>query len=227
MPARFEAYRETWRRHFPGWEMKFWRDADVREIANRLLSPEILQRPEWSIGIRCDMLRMELLRLYGGIYADCDIECLRPWSRLLRPGCFHVADEAPDRPNNGLLAAPPLHGLAVRLCEDWASVLPEAAGEQGYQTGEVVNLTGPERLKRAAEVWVAGCWRRRETIYDEGRTIGVMWPRGLVTFCAEAFTPQYWEKEQEPFGSHRRQHAPHAYVSHHFTGSWTEHWNGE
>ncbi len=224
MPARFETWQRTWRQHFPGYEVVLWRDQDVARIVQNLRCADLVLNKEWNVGMRSDVLRMELLREYGGIYADCDYECLRPWRRLLQAGCFHYSDESPGQPGNGLMAAPPGHGLAVRLCDDWAAVLPAS----GFRDYDPVQATGPQRLKAAVDCWVAGSWRQVAPIYDEGHVVGARWPRDLVSFWAEGFAPEHWNgNEPGDYAAHRNAYRPYAYAWHHYSGTWTPEWNGK
>ena len=66
---------------------------------------------------RSDILRLELVHRFGGVYVDTDVECLRPIDPLLEGVTFFV-----ERLNSGRLTHPimgavpehPLLGRAIR-----------------------------------------------------------------------------------------------------------------
>ena len=61
-----------------------------------------------SMGIRPDVLRYEILRQHGGLYADYDFELLRPLDEIMIDGCVHFGFELPDQSMIGsaILASP-------------------------------------------------------------------------------------------------------------------------
>jgi mannosyltransferase OCH1-like enzyme/UDP:flavonoid glycosyltransferase YjiC (YdhE family) len=84
IPAHLVAYCETWKKHHPDWDYKLWTDIDNREF--------IRQNYGWFLPIydgypenimRADAARYFILYHYGGVYADLDMECLRPLDSIL------------------------------------------------------------------------------------------------------------------------------------------------
>lgn len=78
LPARWAAMCETWKRHHPGWEYRFWTDAMLRAfVAERY--PDFLEVYDGYAEpvMRSDAARYLLLEHFGGVYADLDMECLR------------------------------------------------------------------------------------------------------------------------------------------------------
>lgn len=68
----------------PGWEWRFYTDEDcLRWVADRC--PRLLRAYQgYKTGIhRADFFRILLLYYEGGVYADIDMECLRPLDELL------------------------------------------------------------------------------------------------------------------------------------------------
>jgi len=113
-PDRFAAFQETWRRHHPDWELRFWTDDNLpddlvrQEVYDRLRSPVE----------RCDILRLELLRRDGGVYVDADFESLKPIDGLLEGIDFFVAYIGPGRPAHGLMGATPRHPVIERALRE-------------------------------------------------------------------------------------------------------------
>lgn len=106
----YAAERETWQRHHPDWEHRFWTEADVpgdlelREVSNLLRQP----------AERADILRLELLHRHGGVYIDADFECLKPIDPLLDGvSCFLGLLDS-GRVSNAVIGAVPAHPLLTR-----------------------------------------------------------------------------------------------------------------
>lgn len=77
-PALGEEWTASYRRFMPDWGIKRWGDADLAELAGRLRCPRLVLDESLGMGIRCDFLRYEIARLFGGIYLDHDIEKVAP-----------------------------------------------------------------------------------------------------------------------------------------------------
>src|SRR5436190_16517529 len=78
MPEDFRRYGESWRRHHPGWRMRLWTDEDLPELGDRRALERARHHAE-----RANLVRYEVLRRFGGVYVDTDVECLRPIGPLL------------------------------------------------------------------------------------------------------------------------------------------------
>jgi mannosyltransferase OCH1-like enzyme len=75
VPAHWKPAIEGWKAHNPDWELKLWTDADNREYI-RTTHPYFLKTYDsypYSIQ-RADAIRYFLLRDFGGVYSDLDIQ---------------------------------------------------------------------------------------------------------------------------------------------------------
>ena len=108
MPREYVEYGETWRRHHPGWKLKLWRDRDLRRLVPAEAVARARHRTELS-----DLLRFEILRRYGGLYVDTDVECLRPVGALLSGRRVVMGFEKPGRVGSAVLASAPGHPFFV------------------------------------------------------------------------------------------------------------------
>jgi len=85
MPAELAGYGAQLAALHEGWELRDWRStAELPPLRNQELfdrAEELCPR-DWK-RFRSDLVRLELLWLYGGIYLDCDVEPLRPLDPLL------------------------------------------------------------------------------------------------------------------------------------------------
>lgn len=105
-PAAFARYQDSWRRHHPAWELRFWTEEN---LPDDVPWPEALERDR-SPAERSDLLRLHLLERFGGVYVDTDMECLRPIDELL-DGVEVFAGELKSggRLNNAIIGAVPGH----------------------------------------------------------------------------------------------------------------------
>ena len=78
MPEAYRGYGESWRGHHPGWEMRLWTDTQVAELDCAEAVPACAH-----IGQASDLVRLEILSRYGGVYVDADVECLRALDPLI------------------------------------------------------------------------------------------------------------------------------------------------
>jgi mannosyltransferase OCH1-like enzyme len=83
-PKKMAYWAETWRLHNPDYEYVLWDDADNRRLVSEKF-PWFLQTYDgYDVEIkRADAIRYMFLYTYGGIYADLDFECLKPFDSLL------------------------------------------------------------------------------------------------------------------------------------------------
>ncbi len=122
------ARRRSWRLRHPGWECRLWTEATLPDD----LRPEVYERLR-SPAERTDVLRLELLRLHGGVCVDFGIECLRPAGELLAGRDTAVSTTAPGAPSTAVVAAVPGHPLVGRAL---AELRPrEIYGYDGDATG--------------------------------------------------------------------------------------------
>lgn len=80
-PPEVVACGESWRRHHPDWTFILWDDERVRKAGFTCVD---LVDDASCFGQKSDVLRVEILNRYGGVYVDTDSECFRPIDTLLR-----------------------------------------------------------------------------------------------------------------------------------------------
>lgn len=113
MPEEHERFGETFARHHSDWGMQLWTDEDLPElditVAERARSRT---RAELS-----NLVRYEVLRRFGGVYVDTDVECLRPLPPLLRGISAFAALECPGRVGNAVLGSIAGHPIFARAAQ--------------------------------------------------------------------------------------------------------------
>ena len=84
-PQKYKSWQQAWQK-VPGWIYKLWTDEDIESL--NLHNKDLYYR-EKNLGARADMLRMEILYQFGGVYIDTDYE-------LLQPELFTILNSAYD-----------------------------------------------------------------------------------------------------------------------------------
>jgi mannosyltransferase OCH1-like enzyme len=122
VPARFGEAAASWRTLHPSWEYRLWTDADIEHFVRSRFPALVPLFDRYPYAIqRVDAFRYLLLYDQGGLYADLDIECLRPFDDLRE--CRAVLPmTAPVGLSNDLMMAEPGHPLFLAAIE----ALPES-----------------------------------------------------------------------------------------------------
>jgi mannosyltransferase OCH1-like enzyme len=128
MPQEFQDYRESWRRHHPAWEMHFWTEENLPDDLVRKEAYERLRNP----AERSDIIRLEVLFRFGGVYADTDVECLRPIDPLLEEGAdFFAGYVKVGKVQNALIAAAAGHPVLERALSELRPVTEYGIDKHG------------------------------------------------------------------------------------------------
>lgn len=159
LPEVFAEYGDRWRELHPGWEIREWRNsADLPPLRNRALfdrARELYPNPAWEWRrFEADLLRLELLEQFGGLYVDCDVEPLANLEPLLEGGTC-VVGRSPQQASGVqpitqcIMAAEPLHPFVTALIDG----IPEAVRRFGHRT--LAQSVGPWHVTRTYQ---AGDW---------------------------------------------------------------------
>jgi len=184
MPAKYVEYGRGWQALNPTWEMRLWTEANLPPLVNQDLfdSSDLFAQ-------KADVLRYELLFRYGGVYLDCDLECLKSIEPLLVDVEAFAAMESEDLVGNSILGATPSH----RFFEHLVASLGASVSEFGM--AKVIESTGPDFLTRQFA---------EETSF---------WDEKCVVFPAEYFYPYHWSQWFRRYEVFDR-----AYGAHHWSG---------
>jgi mannosyltransferase OCH1-like enzyme len=177
-----------WERLHPKWTVVCWREWTLPALRNQAA----VDRSE-SPAQRADVVRFELLRRWGGVYVDTDLEPLRPLDDLLGDVGCAVAREDEQWIGTAFVAATPGHPFVERISDRVGRRVSDADGSIPPNV-----LTGPQFVTAELRRWL-----------DEGGD-------AVAVFPSELFYPYHFS---EP---HRRDETfPDAYAAHHWAGSWT------
>jgi FkbM family methyltransferase len=180
LPSAFEATKASWTSRHPGWTFRLWRDADLRWLLNQGLfdrAPSPAQK--------ADIARYEILRRYGGVYVDVDMECLRPLTPLLAETNFLAGRQDQRFVAIGILGSSPDHPLL----EEAISRLPVSS----LLRHDILKQSGPAFLTRLIE---QGDWAARP---------------GVRICEPEVFYPSPWLDRSAPRVDLSRAYAHHAW----------------
>ena len=112
IPEIFDFYAESWRRHHPAWEMRLW-----REDALPPLVCQAAYEREHRFKVRYDIVRLEILRRFGGVIVDMDVEPIRPLDPLLEGVSAFAGRTGHAKIGNQVLGAVPHHPFFERAIE--------------------------------------------------------------------------------------------------------------
>ncbi|RLV10189.1 hypothetical protein CTZ27_02875 [Streptomyces griseocarneus] len=191
MPEQLRAHTRTWPRHHPSWEYRLWRDRDVESF---LVNRDAYDAARtWAE--RSDIARLEIMLRCGGVYADTDVECLRPLDELLAGvEAFVSTADFGAAIENAVLGTVPGHPYFAACVEQ----LPVRTADPRVQ--DPCFKTGPSMMS---------------DVFRHLRELTGRPP--LTVFPKELFYPYNYA---EP---HRRtEHFPDAYTAHHWALSWVE-----
>lgn len=78
MPDKYRRCYESWAPMHPGWSVRLWTADDLFWIHNAWVWDDRVRTI-----VRADVARFEVVLRYGGVYLDCDQECVRPIDDLV------------------------------------------------------------------------------------------------------------------------------------------------
>lgn len=179
LPKQFAYWAETWKKHNP-YKYVLWDDAENRAFVAEHFDWFLPVYDGYDAGIkRADAIRYMFLYTYGGIYADLDFECLKPFDELLKKyesydiilgsmesdlSSWHLSNNIP----NAIMISKP-------GCTFWLKVLKEMERRSKWVARPEVQ-TGPIVLK---DVYRWSCFLGPGVARAFGYSIKVLEPATL------------------------------------------------
>jgi mannosyltransferase OCH1-like enzyme len=135
LPKAFAAYQQSWLRlrHHPDWELRLWTEDNLPKPLRRPEAAERLRIP----AERANILRLEVVWCFGGVYVDTDLECLRSIEPLIEDADFFTVLRGSGVADNYFFGAVPGHPILDRG-------LDEIKPRKSY--GDSKERTGPPFL---------------------------------------------------------------------------------
>ncbi len=133
LPDFFPEYQRKLQALHPKWEYRLWTDKDVEQEAFSLW-PQIQECSNY--GQKSDLVRLEILSRYGGVYVDVDVLMVKPFDPIVSRYDFFAGVEAPhfigersDRylfVTNAIIGSAPQHPILnlwkKRILQNWSSI---------------------------------------------------------------------------------------------------------
>lgn len=131
MPDEYIKYGETWLKYHPDWIMITWNDKNMISLKNQ----EVYDNAT-SYAQKSDIARAEIIYNFGGVYIDCDFECLKNIEPLLQGLEAFIAGEEPGIITNAIMGCVPFNSVFKKVYDGFPKSIKENS-HQGinYQTG--------------------------------------------------------------------------------------------
>jgi mannosyltransferase OCH1-like enzyme len=157
-PKKMAYWSETWRQYNPNYEYILWDDADNRRFVQEEFAWFLPTYDAYDVEIkRADAIRYMFLYKHGGIYADLDFECMKPFDTLLEDykaydiilgsmdsrGSWHSRNNIP----NAIMISKPGAKFWIRVLENMQKKA------LAFSAKEAEELTGPIVLKESMRWW--------------------------------------------------------------------------
>jgi mannosyltransferase OCH1-like enzyme len=114
-------FQSTWKINHPTWEFRFWDDSNLSTLPFSLKTKEIINSPKNDILaaiVKSDLLRLEIIDLFGGLYADVDMESLKPFDSLFEANNFICGLESNRNIiGSALFACPPQNAIIKEIIQ--------------------------------------------------------------------------------------------------------------
>ena len=148
LPERFKDWAKTWN-NWEGWEYWLWTDEDVKNL--NLINSELFDSAP-NYGEKADILRLEILYQFGGLYVDTDMECLNPdffefanheysfYCGIHPLECIQKSEKCKFSLGNAVLASVAYHPMLENIIKELASYAKD------HKKGGTVFKTGPRYI---------------------------------------------------------------------------------
>jgi len=90
-PAQVNLVVESWKKHHPTWEVKLWTEKELETLTWTTPHSETVYKQGKNWAEKSDILRLELLYQFGGIYSDTDVICFKSFDDLISRGTTFFA----------------------------------------------------------------------------------------------------------------------------------------
>ena len=105
IPEKYLKYIDSWKKYAPDCEIKIWTLDTYRPMAKCLFFEQAIEAKMWAFAT--DYARADVLRRYGGIYMDMDVEMLKPIEDLFF--------------NDAYMSFEAGHPIIEEICKDYES----------------------------------------------------------------------------------------------------------
>ena len=193
-PPIFDKCLESIQKYLPGWECKVWRDEDIPALN---LRNQKYYDEESNYGAKADILRYELLHMFGGVYLDVDFVLLQPLDILHHTYEFYTGMMPLGLKaimTNGIIGAVPGHPILEYCIESIKSHRHPVS---------VLRRTGPIHFEQAF-------YKVAKRLTDER----------IIAFPRSFFFPLDITNRRSNLEQVKALTKPEAFAVHYWSGSW-------
>jgi mannosyltransferase OCH1-like enzyme len=213
-PKKMAYWAESWKINNPDYKYVLWDDAENRRFVEEKFAWFLPTYDGYDAEIkRADAIRYMFLYTYGGIYADMDFECMKPFDTLLAKyqnydiilgemdssaSQWHSSNNIP----NAIM-------ISKAGCEFWIRILKRMV-EKAKVKGRPEVQTGPVVLK---EIYLSSWFERVKLLPSS-----VLYPISWSTQKAEQLAAL--DTEEHSLTQAMKSRYPSAYAITYWTHSW-------
>ena len=199
LPPEAAYYELLWKQLHPGWEHVTWTMSNLPPLINQ----DLFRKSE-NTGHRSDVLRLELMHRFGGVYVDLDVVPRKPLDPLL--DCQGFLGQIPPSPRDicvqrvetAVIGSVPGNPFVARLVED----LPQWAEKHRHL--DTSCRTGPQYVQKQIDRWQGTL---PMTLYPPAYFYPYLWHEMLQRWL-EPFPDSYaihrwwgtWRRQEQPLG---------------------------
>lgn len=167
---------ESWKKYFPGYEIKEWNEKNYDVKKNRYIA-EAYEAKKYAFV--SDYARFDILYQYGGIYFDTDVEVIRSFEDILQKGAFMGCEENVSIQNERNLINPGLGMAAPSGLKIYKEIL------EFYDNQKFVNKDGTVNLETVVT-------KTTKILYEHGleNKNNLQEIEGITIYPQEYFNPK-------------------------------------
>ena len=131
----------SWKKMHPDWKIILWDDEKAFKLSkiNQFLYDSVS-----NLGSKADILRLEILQQYGGVYIDTDHFCLKPIDDLLKFKYFHSTESIGNTIiNNGIIGCTSNHYIINDMINEIHTKRIDESKLSSKASEDILNLAGP------------------------------------------------------------------------------------
>lgn len=103
-PYPFPEYRESWITAHPDYEFKMWDDSNFPKSLLSRETIKIIENPDIAPVSKGDSLKFDIVRVFGGVFLDMDMECIKPIDAMFENDEF-AAEGIPRHIDTGVFGS--------------------------------------------------------------------------------------------------------------------------
>lgn len=178
LPSKYKPFVESWSEKNNDWEVILWDDLKVEGI---ILRNRELYNAANNFGVKSDILRLELLYLYGGVYVDTDMLCIRSIDDLTKLDFFLGLEyEQHLLINNAIIGSTKGNEILKHAIEELSKI----------STDQVVDVDNKKVIEKAGPIFLSN-------FFSDDRFNKLFYMQKAVVFPPTYFCPFPFERRMD------------------------------